>query len=291
MKSLRRNIIALFLLVMGVVAWLSPNFIISADTTNPVISIVKPPSQDANSSGAGYIFSTVEEINNDLWKRDIFVSKQLKDGNEGTLYDPFLTCEYTNDCVNIEVNMSKYKDLGSKCKQDIMQVALDRIYNSHISKTNRNKIYNELCSLDETTSSLVRQLSNDVTADFAKAYTYFLPFSGPIGIILGFVSLLMFALLGLTAVIDIAYIVIPAFQFALSNANGDKPKFVSLEAHNAVKAAESKSGNEYVNPMSVYLKSKTRQYIAIFICLLYLVSGQIYSLLADFMDYFRGVLG
>ena len=171
-----------------------------------------------------------------------------------------------------------------------MQVALDTIYNSNVSKTNRNKIYNALCKQDEPTSALVRQLSEDVNADFAGAYKYFKPFSGPLGVVLGLLTLAIFVILGLTLVIDIAFITLPFVQSCLLNNDG-KAKFVSIEAVNAVKEQESKSGSEYVNPIGIYLKSKTKQYIAIFICILYLMSGKIFSLLARFMDYFSGILG
>lgn len=286
MKCFRKNILALVLLIMGVVFWLSPNLVVSADTSNPVISIVNPPSQDASAS-SGFIKTTVTNINTTLHNNDLFLS-----GVDSVANPDFLIYSYdsSSKVVNITLNMNEYNKLSSKNKQAVMQYALDGIYNSQISKTNRNKLYNALCKQDETTSSLVRQLSSDVTADFGHAYEYFKPFSSPLGILLGIIAFIIFIMLGLTMLIDIAYITLPLIQEWLTKTDGTA-RFVSLEAANAVKEQASKSGTEYVNPMGIYLKSKSKQYIAIFICLLYLLSGKIYTLLANFMDYFSGFLG
>lgn len=286
MKCFRKNILALVLLFMGVVVWLSPNLVVSADTTNPVISIVSPPSQDGTAS-SGFIKTAVDNINSTIHINNLMLS------NDSAVADPnFLTYNYDSAAktVNITINMNDYNKLSSKNKQAVMQYALDGIYNSQISKTNRNKIYNALCKQDETTSSLVRQLSTDVTADFGHAYEYFKPFSGPLGVTLGIIAFVIFILLGFTLLLDIAYITLPFLQGWLTKTDGTA-RLVSIEATNAVKEQESKAGSEYVNPLGIYLKSKIKQYIAIFICLLYLLSGQIYTLLANFMDYFSGLLG
>lgn len=286
MKCFRKNILALVLLFMGVVVWLSPNLVVSADTTNPVISIVSPPSQDGTAS-SGFIKTAVDNINSTIHINNLMLS------NDSAVADPnFLTYNYDSAAktVNITINMNDYNKLSSKNKQAVMQYALDGIYNSQISKTNRNKIYNALCKQDETTSSLVRQLSTDVTADFGHAYEYFKPFSGPLGVVLGIIAFVIFILLGFTLLLDIAYITLPFLQGWLTKTDGTA-RLVSIEATNAVKEQESKAGSEYVNPLGTYLKSKIKQYIAIFICLLYLLSGQIYTLLANFMDYFSGLLG
>lgn len=270
--------VALFLLIMGVVCGLSPIFV-QASSTNPVITITNASTGDAV-NGSGRIYSAVATINQNLKDLDFWS-------------DDFLTISYNtaNKSCSITVNMTQYKKLENEKQQKTMQVALDGIYNSDISRTAKNKIYNELCSLDETTSALVRELSTDVRADFGKAMGWFRPFSGWVGWLLGSIALLLFMLLGLTMVVDIAYISLPAVQLLLTDDTKNRAKFVSHEAYSAVKEQQSKSGVEYKSPMVLYLKAKTVQFAAIFICLLYLVSGQLYVLLASMMDYFSGVLG
>lgn len=290
MKCFRKNILALVLLIMGVVFWLSPNLVVSADTSNPVISIVNPPSQDANASG-GFIADMCLDVNSAIHNKNIFKAEKIA-GSTVEADKDFLTFSFDSSAnvANISINMTAYNKLSTKVKQEVMQTSLDTVYNSSISKTNKNKIYNALCKQDEPTSALVRQLSDDVTADFGNAYKYFRPFSGPLGVFLGCAVLIIFVILALTLLFDIAYITLPFVQEALPEENG-KVRFVSIEASNAIKEQESKAGTEYINPLGIYLKSKVKQYIAIFICLLYLMSGKIFSVMANFMDYFNGFLG
>ena len=287
MKRILSYFIALALM-MGVVLGLSP-IVVSADNEGmPTISIINPPNQDAGTSGT--IAEAIQNVNIAIHDKDIFIG----DVNNGIPAEDFLIYDSssTSDIVNIKINIPSYKELKQNAKQDVMQSALDGIYNSRISRTNKNKIYNELCALDTSTSSLVRQLSDDVNADFNGAYKYFKPFSGPLGIVLGLFSLVLFALLAMTIVVDIAFMTIPFIQTWLMGDSGDKAKFVSLEAVSAVKESASKIGtSEYRSPINYYMKTKTKQLVAISICLLYLVSGQIYSVLAQIIDYFSGILG
>lgn len=193
----------------------------------------------------------------------------------------------------IEVAMSKYKELPAKDKQKVMTIALDTINNSQISKMNKTKLYNKVAELDESVSSLVRQLSDDVKADFASGYNMFKPFSGVLGTILGVLCLAIFIMLGISIIIDIAFITLPFLQIALIDRIEQKKKvsIVSTEAIKAVEAAHNSSGTEYINPMGYYLKHKVKQLIALGICLLYLVSGKIYYLMAQIIDLFQGWLG
>lgn len=287
MKSKFQSIIALFLAILGVVAWLPP-VLVSADITNPVITIIGVPVGDADND-SGSIYDMCNDVNTKIHDKKMFLDY---DRNE----IPFLTYEYKKDGTarndkycNITVNMSQYNKLSNSEQQKVMQIALDTVYASNITRTNKNKIYNSLCDLDSVTSSLVRQLSDDVEADIGHAYKYFKPFSTPIGIIFGCVAVAMFVLLAFTLIIDLAYLTLPIVQYWLGKtSNNEKPKLVSLEAANAIREMESKVGQEYVNPLSIYFKSKVKQYVALAICILYLVGGKIFVLISSWIDYFSG---
>lgn len=267
-----RHSAAVWFAVLGFVIWLSPVFTVSCGGADPVISIADPPAKDSQA-----ISSMVLAVNANL-EADGFAFQ-------------FLEYSEKDNVVSIGLNMADYKNLGQTGKQSLMQVTLETVINSRISRTNKNKIYNFISGEDTAVSSFVRQLSSDVKADYVGAYAYFKPFSGKIGILLGILTLGIMTFLGMAIVVDIAYITIPGFQwFCRSTTKHAKPRFASLEAWNAVREAESKAGSEYVNPLGIYLRSKTKQYIAISICLLYLVSGGLYGFIADFMDYFQGLL-
>lgn len=202
------------------------------------------------------------------------------------------TYSSTDAIYTIKINMSYYNGLSNeKAKQTVMQTALECIDKSDVSRVNKVKIYNYVCDQDKSTSSFVRQLSDDVNADFGEAYMMFKPFSGVIGIILGVLTLGTFIALALHISLDICYITIPGIQLALYNEKTNKAKFISIEAQKAVEFAANSEGTNYQNPLSFYFKHKTKQFIAIGICILYLVSGQIYTLIANIIDAFRGIIG
>ena len=154
-------------------------------------------------------------------------------------------------------------------------------------------------------SQLLASLLSETKPDYAKANQIYKPFSGPIRVILGVISILIMALLGVTMALDLAYIVIPAFQLMMSGEGGDGngqgaqgiSKIISVEARNAVQAAEGGGGaggqNGSGNKMAVglYFKARWKGLLVLGICLLYLVQGQIYSLVAMIIDLVSGFLG
>lgn len=156
-------------------------------------------------------------------------------------------------------------------------------------------------------SALLASLLQSTKPDYVTANRIWAPFSGPVGVILGILSIAVMALLGVTMAIDICYITIPAVQMALSggeagsNGQGDKPKglsgLVSIEAKKAVDIAANGGGNgqggsgEHKAAIGQYFKFRWKGLVMLVICLLYLVQGEIYSLIGMFIDLFSGFIG
>ena len=99
-------------------------------------------------------------------------------------------------------------------------------------------------------------------------------------------------MLALTIIIDITYLVIPLSHILLFKSNsGEKPHLISLEAWSAMKEAESKSGSgSSKTPLSLWFLMRVKSIVILGICFLYLVSGEIYTLIAHLVDYFSGLL-
>ena len=290
MKLNFKSIVALFLLMLGVVAWLPPFLVSATSVVNPVISISQASKQDEKG-----LKQFCTDTNMKLHEKDVFVQH----GSMGVKTNiDFLTYEKDGDVINITINMVQYNKLVNSEQQKVMQVALDTIYNStSVSQTNRNKVYNQLCQLDTTTSNLVRQLSNDVSADFNEAYKWFSVIVPAINVFLGLACIFIFTMLAVTIVVDIAYITIPGVQMALGKLEdkldgvaSKKIHLASIEAANAIKISEDSAGKEYINPLGVYFKSKTKQLVMCAICLLYLSNGEIFSIIASWIDMFQGFL-
>lgn len=192
--------------------------------------------------------------------------------------------------ARVYMYMDRYSGLSSDEKKEVMTAILNNINKSDLPQNTRLRFYNFVSEQDESVSSLVRQLSNDVNADFATAYSWFLPFSGTVSTILGFLAIVIFVTLGLMITVDLAYLVIPPFRSAIEKTDGSKPSWVSNEAYKATLEVEKGEGKSK-STMGLYLKYKSTQMIILGICLLYLVSGKIYTLVAWIIDSFSGVIG
>lgn len=153
-------------------------------------------------------------------------------------------------------------------------------------------------------ATLLASLLQNTKPDYVSANRFYEPFSGVVGTILGVISILLMAALGVTMALDLAYITIPAFQMALGGTNegghGDKSKgiggIISQEAKKAVQAADGGQGGqagsgEYKAAVGIYFKYRWKGLVLLGLCLLYLVQGQIYSFVAWFIDLFSGFLG
>lgn len=192
--------------------------------------------------------------------------------------------------VAVEIYMQNYNSLGSEDKKLVMSGALTAISDSSIPQQQRLKFYNFVAEQDGATSALVRQLSQDVNADYATAYTWFKPFTGGISTVFGVITLSIFILLALTMIVDLAYIALPLFKTALDKTDGTKPKIVSNEAFKAVQQAEQDNkGNKQA--VGIYFKNKSLQLFILMICLIYLVGGKIYTLVSWFIDSLQGAIG
>ena len=223
------------------------------------------------------IENTVKKIN------DAMFANEIVDENVISI---ILKANKSSDSMDISINNSVYSKLKQVDKQEFIAICLNEIQNSDISSINKTKFYNFIVNSDPSISGLVRQLSEDVKVDMPSAYSWFKPFSGPLGILLGCATVAIFAFLGLTMVIDVSFITIPWIQWFLTRPSkkGGRPLWVSLEAWDSVKIAE----DQHVQGLTVYFKKKSGQIMILSICILYLVSGNIFALVARIVDYFQG---
>jgi len=193
------------------------------------------------------------------------------------------------ECV-IQLHMVNYKAWTSVNKKLIMGETLNKINNSSLPQRIRLKLYNFVAEQDNATSALVRQLSQDVNADYATAYTWFKPFTGGISTVFGVLTLAIFTFIAFTMILDLGYLVLPFFRLCLDRTDGKKPKVVSNEAFKALQEAEQ-GNTEGKQVVGIYFKNKTVQLFILMLCLTYLVGGKIYTLIAWLVDSFQSAIG
>lgn len=152
-------------------------------------------------------------------------------------------------------------------------------------------------------SKFLNVILENTKPDFVKANQIYAPFSGIIGTIMGIIAVVGMGLLGIVLVADIFYIVIPPVRMMVAEEGGQpgegrgsrtgKSKLFSDDALYAVKIAEESSdgGGSKKQALGVYLKRRIPMLILLGICLMYLVSGSIYTLVGYVLDLVSGFIG
>lgn len=169
-----------------------------------------------------------------------------------------------------------------------------------VSSETKQNWFKELRSNSGLGSKLLTStLSRGVYADLDGGARWFAPFSGPLSTVLGFLAILILAGTTISAVIDLAYITIPAFQVlsdAVANGGGNgnggggglrqaSAKLVSTAARKAVEAEENGQ-----NAVWVYFKKAAGKYLAVGFTLCFLAYNLLWSLVGTAMDLVTGSL-
>ena len=247
---------------------------------------------------------------------DDLIKKQYK--RSGGDYYLYTDVSVPTDSSTI-INETKYNQLTAGAKQAFLKDFISIAYEWEAYYAEYDGTGGEIIT-SETVSDLTQELQNisgagsqmmaalmaDVKADYASADRILTPFMPVISTAIGIVCMLMMALLGLTMALDIAYIVIPTFRMMLDgDTDGGGPqgaakgmaKVISAEAKSAIQTAEGGGGgggqNGSSNKLAIgqYFKLRWKALLVLGICLLYLVGGHIWSLVAWVIDLVSGFLG
>lgn len=196
---------------------------------------------------------------------------------------------YTGSDGLLSFSNKSYALLTVDVRRDFMEKALLGTKESGLGTQVKNKVYNFIEEQDSTTSSAVKYLRSDTSADFATASTWFKPFGSVFGVILGILSLFIFMFIGVSILIDIAYMALPGVRILLEGGKSGKPKWVSIEAYSSIKESEDFVQNNYKDYMGLYFKKRVPSIISISVALGYLISGQIYSIIVYIIDSFSWI--
>lgn len=195
---------------------------------------------------------------------------------------------YTESTGVVTFSNKTYKRLRTAVKEKFMKQALLSTKESGLDSQIKNRLYNFIADQDGTTAAAIKYLKSDTSADLVAAMTWLKPFTGVIGTILGFLCLLIFVMMSVSIVLDLAYIALPVVQVAVERGEPDnRPFYISREAWSAVRDCDRSV--EYKSVPATYLKRRAGSLILIAVCLLYLVSGQIYDLFAWIIDSFGNI--
>lgn len=201
-----------------------------------------------------------------------------------------------------DLNEKAFSKLSSKAQSqvvaDIARLSNEAVDSSSVRGVEESTVQNwwkQLQTKEGVGSKFMGEILKNTKPDFVSANKVYQPFSGLVGTVMGIGAVLIMAFLGLVMVADIAYITLPPVRLAVdeSKSRGGGSKLFSHDAIYAVQIAEE-GGNgdgEKKQALGIYFKRRVVMLIILGICLLYLVQGQIYTLVGYILDLVSGFLG
>lgn len=215
----------------------------------------------------------------------VFVCQPQSSGGASTGIDSFKIC-YDADKLN-----TMTKDELSKATQEMVATFAQWGMSSDATSKFSNAIKANN-ALPYTNADAVAALFNQ-GADIDGAMSWFAPFQGVVGLILGILVVILILLLLASTVLDLVYIGLPTARMAMTaKAEGqgkEVPFGISQDALRIVneeaETGKGNGGNVYLK----YAKSRILTYIILAVCILYLVSGQIGNLISGLLNVVSGI--
>ena len=205
-----------------------------------------------------------------------------------------------------DLQEDEFQSLSSSAQtqvvEDIAENSYDAVDSDKAEGVTESTVQNwwkELQTKNGVGSKFMNEILKNTKPDFVTANAIYQPFSGLVGTILGLLAILICALLGIVMAADICYITLPPVRNFVAeddNSNGKiaKSKIFSHDAIYAVQCAEDTSDGGSgggKQALGIYLKRRIFALILLGICLLYLINGQLYTLVGWTLDILRGFLG
>lgn len=215
-------------------------------------------------------------------------SKSISTSNQSAA-KAIVTIGYGNNSGIISFHNGTYMKLSLDERKAYMSDVLSGIKASSLGTVSKNKLYNFFYEQDSEVTQALKYLTEDTSADLARARKWFLPFTGGIGTAMGVFSLVVFMFLGVSSLWDVAYLALPGLQLVLERGDDKKRPFgVSTEAWKV----NREIANDYNNSKSVisaYLRRRVPVIMVCAVCIVYLVSGKVYEMLGYFANAFTNL--
>jgi len=290
-KRLQVLILTLFMLISSsVVAFASST---AAEAYNELVRVVHSGDYRSAANTSAYV--------------DVTEKSYKTSGGGFLLYSELIPDAGSSDHF---VNETKFQTLTSAAKQDFLQDQL-KIANLMAADTEAGHgtitkgvsndtvviMTNVLQQKSGMGSQLLASLLQNTKPDYVTANRIYQPFSGVVGTFLGFASIIIVALLGCHMGLDLAFINLPTIQLIFGDGEGKDgekiySKLISRAARRAVKQAEGEGNGSGGGKSATwaYFWMQVKEITILVIALLYLIAGQIFSLVARFVDLFSGFL-
>lgn len=214
-----------------------------------------------------------------------------KGGSGGTPYI-FADKDEASDTVTIKTS-AQFDKLSVTDKALQLQEALNKVGSLGLSSTSLAIVEKWAKTLGATEAALLTSLFANTKADLFTAMKWFSPFQGTLGLILGIGVIFIIVLLIASTVFDLVYIGLPMARNVMdgkAEQNGKpRPFGVSTDAVRVVTENEDNNKGAGGNMYVAYFKKRVVTYIILAVCILYLISGQLSSVIGWLLGQVSGI--
>lgn len=199
-----------------------------------------------------------------------------------------------------DIDEAKFQSLSTSAQKqlisDMVSASNGAVGSSKgVTESTVQNWWKQLQTKEGVGSRFLTEVLKNTKPDFVSANNIWQPFAGPLGVFLGLLAVITLSLLGINTMADIMYITLPMSRIILGDMKekgGVMSKIISHAAITAVREVEEGSSEKgSKQAIGIYFKNKVFELILLGIALLYLVSGNIWTLVGYILDLVSGFLG
>ena len=268
MKGIKGLGIRLFLLLVMCITFINPVFAANGDGV-----AIKIPSSD--SAAFSDLFTDGDDAAE--FVESIKMEMQAGKGDESTPICSFNGTTLTFDYMS-------FKNATEKSRKNAIKHFVNALKDSNVSDQTQQMVFDRMTEADSDVAALMIPLVFDSTkADVYTAYKWLSPALNSLRKVFGVAAIAIIVLVIISTIIDLVFMGLP---FNRDSKEGKRPIWISPEAYSTIKECESSldSSGGYKNAYFLYFKRRFVTYIILSICILYLVLGQIGTLISWFMS-------
>lgn len=165
--------------------------------------------------------------------------------------------------------------------QGYLEDTLSIVSSSGLGEQRKSKLFNFIARQDGSSAQALRSLQLTSEADLYKAQSALRWLTSPLGTLVGFITLAIFAGMTLSVVFDISLLTSPALQY-FTDTHPDKGILFSSTAKRAVQI-ESTQGTPAI---TYWVKRRIGAYVIIGGILSAILTGYIFDMMATFLSIF-----
>ena len=171
------------------------------------------------------VSSVVDNINNEIRVQLVVRSDQVSDGWKFVYYN--------SSKKRVSIDRKNFLEYPMNTRQKIMDIALSNLKDDRsggLSARDRARLYKFVEDQDTNISSVLQAVNSDVTVDLNEAQNILKFFTSPLGTLLGILTILICATVGISMAMDVFAMMTPSLMYHFMKKGDKRPVLISPEA-------------------------------------------------------------